>query len=212
MPQPQQLLKAQLQEITWDENQQVSETGQPIAVQFNPETLKVGYANKSAGGDQRGGSAIQFVGQGTTKLSFDLWFDVTAGEPDRPGGGETDVRRMTEKVVNFIRPKDGGEEDKFIPPGVRFLWGTFLFEGVVDSIDESLEFFSESGLPLRAKVSLNLSKQDIQFQFGNQGGNFGNPATPGTTPQQSAREGDTVQDVASRNGRQNDWQDIASAN
>lgn len=212
MPQPQQLLKAQLQEITWDENQQVTESGEPMPVQFNPESLKVGYANKSAGGDQRGGSAIQFVGQGTTKLSFDLWFDVTAGEPDRPASGATDVRRMTEKVVNFIRPKDSGEEDKLIPPGIRFLWGTFLFEGVVDSIDEVLEYFSETGVPLRAKISLSLSKQDIQFKFGNQGGAFGNPATPGTTPQQSAREGDSVQDVAARNGRQNDWQDIASAN
>ena len=35
-------------------------------MQFNPETLTVTYTNQSAGGDQRGGSALQFVGKGTT--------------------------------------------------------------------------------------------------------------------------------------------------
>ena len=212
MPELQQLLKAQLQEISWDENQQVVDAGQPVPVQFNPESLKVGYTNQTAGGDQRGGSAIQFVGQGTTKLSFDLWFDVTAGEPDQPVGGENDVRRLTEKVVAFIRPKSSAEADKFIPPGVRFLWGTFLFEGVVDSINESLEFFSEDGRPLRAKIGLSLSKQDIQFQFGEQAGSFGGGASPQSSPPQAARQGDTVQSVAARSGRQDDWQDIASAN
>ena len=211
MPAPQRLLKAQLQEITWDEDQQVRDAGDPIAVQFNPETLKVNYTNQSAGGGQPGGSAIQYVGQGTTKLSFDLWFDVTAPDPDR--SEEDDVRRLTEKVVGFIRPTATDEEDKFIPPGMRFLWGTFLFEGIVDSINESLEYFSEQGKPLRSKITLSLSKQDIQFQFGSQAGSgLGGDATPGTTPQQPAREGDSVQSVAGREGRQDDWQQIADGN
>jgi hypothetical protein len=209
MPAPQKLLKAQLQEITWDESQQVREVGDPIAVQFNPETLTVAYANQSAGGDQRGGSAIQYVGQGTTKLSFELWYDVTAPSPDQPDGGEDDVRRLTEKVVDFIRPKVADTEDQFIPPGMRFLWGTFLFEGVVDSINESLEYFSEEGKPLRAKIGLSLSKQDIQFQFGSQTGS-GSGGVPGTTPQQSAREGDSVQAIAARDGNQDRWPEIAN--
>ena len=211
MPAPAKLLKAQIQEISWDEAQQVQEEGEPIPVQFNPETLKVAYSNQSAGGDQRGGSAIQFVGQGTTKLSFDLWYDVTAPTPDEPEDGQDDVRRLTEKVVNFIRPKASDEQDKFIPPGMRFLWGTFLFEGVVDSIAESLEYFSERGVPLRAKVSLSLSKQDIQFQFGNQAGS-GAGAVPGTSPAQTAREGDSAQSMAAREGKQDDWQGIANRN
>lgn len=213
MPAPQKLLKAQIQEITWDKSQKVQETGEPIPVQFNPESLKVAYSNQSAGGDQRGGSAIQFVGQGTTKLSLDLWYDVTAPAPDSPEGGEDDVRRLTEKVVNFIRPKPSDKKDKFIPPGMRFLWGTFLFEGIVDSINESLEYFSEQGKPLRAKVSLSLSKQDIQFQFGNQTGpGLGGDSVPGTTPQQSARQDDSVQSIAGRDGQQDNWQQIANNN
>ena len=53
-----------------------------VTVQFNPETLKVTFANQivqgSGAGDQRGSPARQFVGAGTTKLSLQLWFDVTA--------------------------------------------------------------------------------------------------------------------------------------
>ena len=59
MPQPQKLAKALLQEITWNENQEVRELERKVNVQFNPETLKVSYANQSSGGDQRGGSATQ---------------------------------------------------------------------------------------------------------------------------------------------------------
>ncbi|MDX1654723.1 MAG: LysM peptidoglycan-binding domain-containing protein [Candidatus Competibacteraceae bacterium] len=209
MPQPRQLQKAELREIQWDDQQQAQETGRVVKVQFNPESLKVNFSNQSAGGDQRGGSAIQFVGQGTTKLSFDLWFDVTAAGPERQE--QDDVRRLTFEVVKFIQPTPSDQEDKFIPPGIRFLWGTFMFDGIVDSINESLEFFSEDGKPLRAKLSLGLSRQEIQFQFGNQqSGGLG--STPGSRPQQQSREGDSVQSMAARQGRQDDWQSIAQAN
>ncbi len=219
MPEPRTLLKAQLQEITWDENQQVQDAGDPIPVQFNPETLKVSFSNQSAGGDQRGGSAIQFVGRGTTKLTFDLWFDVTAPAPDRPSDPDNesetadDVRKLTKRIVDFITPRESDQRDKFVPPGVRFLWGTFLFEGVMDSVNETLEYFSEEGKPLRASVSVSLSKQEIQFQFGNQQApGLGSAAMPGTTAQQRAREGDSVQSIAAREGRPDDWQEIANRN
>lgn len=216
MPEPQTLLKAQLQPITWDEQQTVSETGDPIAVQFNPESLKVAYSNKSAGGDQRGGSAVQFVGSGTTKLSLDLWFDVTAPAPDRPnvdGEEVDDVRRLTQRVVTFIQPEPSDEDDKFIPPGMRFLWGTFLFEGIVDSINEELQFFSERGKPLRAKISLAMSKQEISFQFGDQGSpGLGSTPPAASQPAAPVRDGDSVQEAAGREGRQDDWQDIARQN
>lgn len=211
MPQPQQLLHAELREITWDDNQEAQETGRVVPVQFNPETLSVAFSNKSAGGDQRGGSAIQFVGQGETKLNFEIYFDVTA--PDPNDAKETDVRKLTEKVIKFIQPEPSGEEDKFVPPGVRFIWGTFLFDGIVDSIDESLEFFSPEGKPLRAKIAINISKQEIQFQFGQQAspGLGGDPA-PGTQPLSTAGDGDSMQGMLGKDGKQDQWQAVANAN
>ena len=54
-------------------------------VQFNPESLKVSFANQlvqpAGAGDQTGPPARQFVGAGTTKLALTLWFDVTSLPP-----------------------------------------------------------------------------------------------------------------------------------
>ena len=214
MPRPERLEKAELQEITWDEDGTVRE-GDPartVTVQFNPETLTVTYTNQNAGGDQRGGSALQFVGKGTTKLALELWFDVTERLADGSREPSGDVRKLTEKVNYFIKPhKAPGQDDKWIPPGVRFLWGTFLFEGVVDSITERLEYFSPEGKPLRANVSLSISSQDIQFQFGQARPTADGGAGPDTRPQQVAREGESLQQMAAAAGH-DDWRSVAEAN
>lgn len=216
MPQPAQLTRAEFREIKWDENRQVSETGKKVSVQFNPQTLKVTFSNQLTGGDQGGGAAKQFVGKGSTKFSLELWFDVTIpwnGKGEDPKG---DVRNLTKEVVYFITPQPEG--DKFLPPGLRFVWGTFLFDGIVESMDESLEFFSEEGKPLRSKMTLGVSQQEIQFQFNEP--SAGAPAAagtngsaqPGTQPMEQARDGDTVQNMAARSGRTDDWKSIAEAN
>jgi Contractile injection system tube protein len=85
MATPGRLVKAQLTEITWDENDHVQTVGDPFDVQFNPETLSVTYSNQKSGGNQRGGAALQFVGQGQTKLSVQLWYDVTQPLPGNTG-------------------------------------------------------------------------------------------------------------------------------
>jgi hypothetical protein len=209
MPEPRSLTKAELREITWSEDQQIILLPKPpVAVQFNPESLKVTLSNQKAGGDQRGGSATQYVGQGTSKLSFELWFDVTAAEPDNQT--LNDVRELTKKVAHFIKPKKEG--DKHIAPGVRFAWGTFWFDGTMDSLNETLEFFSSDGRPLRAQLSISLSQQEIQFNIGRQSSPNLGTTPPGTRPQRPTREGDTVQGIAGENGRQDQWQDDARRN
>jgi len=181
-------------------------------VQFNPETLTVTYTNQSAGGDQRGGAAIQFVGKGTTKLALELWFDVTEPLPDGSREPSGDVRKLTEKVNHFIKPKPAeGEEDKWIPPGVRFLWGTFLFEGIVDSITERLEYFSADGKPLRANVSLSLSSQEIQFQFGRARPSATGRPGPDTRALTPAQGGEPLQQMVAKTGS-SDWRSVAEAN
>ncbi len=218
MPEPANVAKAEIREISWDANQQANEINpdRTVTVQFNPESLKVNFSNQSAGGDQRGGSAVQFVGAGTTKLSLELWFDVTAPLADGSMQEDGDVRRLTEKVAYFITPVEvsgNGNEKKWRPPGVRFIWGSFKFDGIMDSLNESLEFFSEHGKPMRASVSISLSQQQIQFQFGEQNApGLSSVNTPGTQPQQPVNEGDSVQDIAARAGRPQDWKNIAAAN
>jgi hypothetical protein len=202
--------KARLVEVEWkgDKANDV-QNDKALTVQFNPASLKLSFANKSAGGDQAGGNSKQHVGSGTTKMTVELLFDTT-----KDG---SDVRKQTEKVAYFIKPKD---KKKPAPPGIGFYWGTFIFRGVVESMDETIDYFSAEGVPLRATIGLSLSQQDIKFDFGKPGpsaqdtGAGGGSAanSPGQTPMEPARPGDSVQSMAGRNGNSSDWKSVAAAN
>lgn len=203
------LAKAQLIELDQDFKKE-KDGGQKVEVQFNPESLKLTYANQIVqpqGGDQASGNAgRQFVGAGTTKLSLQLWFDVAAMQKDPVD----DVRRLTQKVVYFMMPQ-ASESDagKLVPPGLRFAWGSFLFDGMVEGMEETIEFFSPDGKPLRASITLNLSQQKIlkaKFE-----GDGKVPSLPGHKPLTSAKDGDSLQNMAAKNGKGN-WQSIAAAN
>jgi hypothetical protein len=215
------LARAELRELNREMTEELS-GGKVVKVQFNPETLKVSFANQlvqpSGGGDRSGTPTRQFVGAGTTKLSMQLWFDVTAPQPDEQQ--HRDVRRLTQEVAYFITPKreegEGGETH-FVPPSARFLWGSFQFDGLFDSLEETIEFFSPDGRPLRASVSLAMSQQKITvFQFGKvadaAAGGGRTPRTPGTRPLAAAHAGATLQGLAEERGQGANWQSIASAN
>lgn len=205
MPEQTQLVRAQLREVRLADDQRPTELAEPrmdVTVQFNPETLKVSYSNSFEGGGE-GGAALQFVTKSTTKLSVELWFDATTLP------GVQDVRTLTGKVNHFMRrKKDQREEQKWAPPGVRLHWGSFLFDGVMESMEETLEFFSPEGRPLRARVAIALSNQEIPEDLRD-------PATPsgapgvGTEPQAAVTEGDTLQDVVGRSGDPRDWRPVA---
>ncbi|NTU86269.1 MAG: peptidoglycan-binding protein, partial [Chloroflexales bacterium] len=167
------LTKAELRQLDADFKQEINEE-KWTKVQFNPETLKVSFANQiatpSGAGDQRGTPSRQFVGAGTTKLSVQLWFDVSAPQPQGQPAVD-DVRKLTQKVAYYITPVETKDRPpKYVPPAVRFLWGTFQFDGIMESLEESLEFFSPDGRPLRASMTLSLSQQRITtFAFGKAG-------------------------------------------
>jgi hypothetical protein len=218
MPEPVKLEKAELRQMDVAFENEIN-PDKNVKVQFNPESLKVAFANQiqqpqGGAGDQRGTPAKQFVGAGTTKLTLQIWFDVTAELTDEShkenGQPVNDVRKLTQKVAYFITPKKEG--DKYIPPAVRFLWGTFKFDGLMESLEENLEFFSPDGRPLRANMTLNLSQQQItEFKFEpSKGGNT--PKTPGTKPMTSVPQGSNMQQLAANQGKGDNWQSVATAN
>src|SRR3954466_248886 len=104
------LAKATLTELD-EKFEDPKSDGQAVEVQFNPETLKVTFANQLVqpqGGDQAAGNTgRQFVGAGTTKLALTLWFDV-ASMTENP---VDDVRRLTQNVIFFMTPT-GHKKDK----------------------------------------------------------------------------------------------------
>jgi hypothetical protein len=203
------LAKAQLVELKQDFSDEKS-GGQKVDVQFNPETLKVTFANQieqPKGGDQSSGTAgRQFVASSSTKLALALWFDVTAMEED----AVDDVRRLTQKVIYFMKPQPSDSDPKKnVPPGVSFRWGSFKFDGVVEGLEETLEFFSADGLPLRSNITLTLGQQAFLFTEYKTDGKV--PNTPGQKPLHAARQNQSVQSAAAAAGK-NGWQGIASAN
>jgi hypothetical protein len=227
MPEPLELAKAKLIELKPDFSYDPS-YGKRATVQFNPDSLKVSFANQIAtaeGGSQKGTAGQLHVGVGTTKMGLQLWFDLT-----RLTEGATptdDVRDLTKEVTFFITPKKqtSGKETKYIPPAVRFQWGTFTFDGIMESLEETLDYWSHDGKPLRATVSLSLSQQKIEaFELGARNAGkaqeissllslMGGPTAGravGTTPMSQATAGTTLQSLA--DGAGTDWQSIAAAN
>lgn len=231
------LEKAKLSAIKWSESGAVQEADKPysMTVQFNPASLKVSYSNQVQTNGNNNNSAMQYVGKGDSKLAVELIFDISGV------GGEQyrDVRQMTGQVAHFLRttpveadqaagspppasPSSTGssgsqtqEQQRFKVPGLRFQWGTFLFEGILVSMDETLELWSEDGRPLRAAVSLNLSQPGIYFEFNKNTDATDSPkGTPqaGIIPLTPSPQGATIQGMVGSAGIKTDWKVIAAAN
>ncbi|HEX8409380.1 MAG TPA: peptidoglycan-binding protein [Thermoanaerobaculia bacterium] len=228
MPDPMKVAKAELCELDAKFDKKIN-PDKATKVQFNPDSLKVAFANQiqqpQGGGDQSGSQAQQFVGAGSTKLTAMLWFDVTHSLGELPD--VMDVRALTQRVAYFITPKGEPANDpkKYLPPAVRFSWGTFQFDGIMEGLEETLELFSAEGRPLRASVAITITQQKITtfaFNEAAQPPGFtrrnGGPA--GTQPQTQAPQNSSVQSLASDDSASGvagdtggrDWQSVAAAN
>jgi hypothetical protein len=201
------LAKAKLYEVKWNpkEPKPTKLNGRnDIEVQFNPQTLKLTYSNENKSANQPGGSASQFVGAGTTKLAVELLFDTSQTGQD--------VRIYSIKVKNFIQPsRQADQKNKRVPPAVSFEWGTFKFAGVVDSLQESLDYFSEDGRPLRSTIQLGISGL-VAFSDVSEPAVAPAAGQPGITQLSPAPAGKSVAQMAGQNGNSGDWKSIAAAN
>lgn len=132
-------------------------SAEALPVQFNPASLQVEISN-SVTPQSGDGSSQQVSTTSSAKLDLTLLFDTS-------GSGE-DVRSKTRPIRACVRAPVTGDSEAasdasaaFVPPTVRFEWGTFLFIGVADNFRETLDFFSGDGVPLRAEVVLALKEQ-----------------------------------------------------
>jgi hypothetical protein len=160
-----------------------------VDVQFNPTTLKVSLSNTLKENQRNGNSrSSQFVDKSSSSLTVELIFDTTyieaaPTEQAQSGSGNTanntgnsnnasnnaiqqgsDVRDQTKKIAErFIKPIGSGSRLR-APKRCLFQWGSFEFVGLVESYEETLDFFSKEGRPLRATVSLKLKEDRYQFR------------------------------------------------
>jgi len=210
-----------------------------VDVQFNPQSLRINHrttgtpaTNMRTEQSEKTSAPAQQTGN-TSSLTVELLFDTTTSG--------NDVRKITLKIADhMIRPDvkaQGSNQSAPESPIVRFSWGTFLFIGTIQSMDETLDFFSEAGVPLRATV--NLSMNEVSADRGDpgaftSGGAIGFSASAGfsagasagfsagaslnagiavgTTPLTLSQSGDTLQGLAGRAGVDASWKAIATAN
>jgi hypothetical protein len=156
------LQKAQL--IPLDPVNHRALTEKAITVHFNPESLKLSYTvttKADTGSKNSSESSAQQASSSSSQLAVDLVFDTTDLFEAQQDGADVRTQITSKIVAAFVAPPapDGAASGKPIPANpCLFLWGTFQFTGVVKSYNETLEFFSASGVPLRAAVSITLDE------------------------------------------------------
>ena len=214
--------------------------GTSVEVQFNPQSLQVTYRSSGPDGSQQ--TEKKAPTQGTTKqptgnvteISMDLLFDTTQTGKD--------VRDTTIKIADMLQAGIRSGQQFADVPLVLFHWGTFIFKGNVTSVSETIDFFSEQGVPLRSTVKLSMTEvKDLRgnpavFVGSGGGAGIGLAASAGvsaglsagvgfsasaslsagvdigTTPLTLAQAGDSLQALAGRAGVSASWKGIAAAN
>lgn len=129
-----------------------------VGCHFNPATITVNKEISYNEQPQTGSSVpnTEFsTGRGKS-IKLDLWFDST--------DTGLNIRLVTEKLWKFARVDPANKRtttgtSKAYPPDVTFTWNSFSLTGVVKSMSHSYVFFSESGAPLRCKVTLEIQER-----------------------------------------------------
>src|SRR5262245_2394304 len=121
-----------------------------MTVLFNPASLKVSLTNKlqdeeSGSSGTGGGQPRQATRVTTTKLETELLFDSTQSA--------SDVRDYT-AYIKYLGTAPEGDHPR--PPNVEFRWGRFKYVGVIESLNETLDFWSFEGVPLRSTMQLTM--------------------------------------------------------
>lgn len=96
---------------------------------------------------------ITKVGQQTVKLN-ELIFDAYEVQ-----GG--DIKTEMTHLLQLMEPVRVGESDnpaKADARKLRFQWGSFAFECYIESITQNMILFTSAGVPVRAKVSIDLTE------------------------------------------------------
>ena len=113
-----------------------------MTVQFNPATLRIALTNQFGEAD-----AHSHARKTTAKLDVELIFDTT-------DTGQSVYRHLNElTAMTRATPPSGGSgggnnanSENFSVPIIEFRWRSKLFEGVVESLTQTIEYWSHDGV------------------------------------------------------------------
>jgi len=155
----------------------VGENNKSIEVMFNPPSLKIASFNqytdpKSTSVDKTSISPPQFIRTNPDILTVDLFFDTTREKTSvsekvnpilalaKSPGEET---KKTNKTVNGKVEIEESTVNKK-PPKLTFAWGGFLFPCIIESIDQTYDYFDSQGQALRAMLSIKFRRCELDEQ------------------------------------------------
>jgi nucleoid-associated protein YgaU len=139
-----------------------------VQVMYNPKEFTIDASTQFQRSAMPGLQTpiTQFVSGQTQTLSLDLFFDTYEDK--------TDVRLHTAQVTNLLKI----DSDIHAPPVCRFEWGVPLslekgvfFQGVFDKVTQKFTMFLDSGMPVRATLSVSISEyrsieeQTVRIKF-----------------------------------------------
>lgn len=142
--------------------------GDPVPAQFNPASLRITTTNQFDDG-----SPNQVSKPTSFKLDAELLFDTTETG--------TDVHRIT-RAIRYAAiatgegatPAASGSQSQSADPTahnshlelVVLTWGTHIYQGYVESLNETLDYFSSDGVPLRSTLQISLKGTTTGFLTG----------------------------------------------
>jgi hypothetical protein len=187
-----------------------TEPGGHLPCMFNPAELALRRNNGWAANPMpgKGVPTVRYTGASSGHLHLNLFFDTTAeGQP---------VTRYTSKLLKLMEVDSSlagssEETNNTRPPWVVFHWGDLhSFKSVISSLELTFEYFSSTGLPLRARVDLILTQYERDLAFGPQNPTSG---TPRPHRVHRVQPGETLDRIAAMHyGDPTRWRGIAEGN
>ena len=121
--------------------------GASFKCQFNPSTLRTTYTNQFGEDPPQGHARVT-----TAKLDVELIFDHT----DTGASVYGDLLGL-EALTRSSAQKDKDKPDGKVPV-VEFHWQIKIFEGVIESLTHTIDYWSHDGVPLRATVQISIKE------------------------------------------------------
>lgn len=123
--------------------------GAVLPVQFNPTELSDGYKSqfKNQSTSEDGGK--HYVQTTRDNFTVKLYYDAS----DATTPILRNVLKQTLPLKLLTTPTILYPDVK-VPPICTFIWGTFIYRGLIQSYKENFSYFTPEGFPMRAEVSL----------------------------------------------------------
>ncbi len=188
-----------------------TEKNEKIECMFNPAKFSFSMSNRWQAEPVPGSNSpsMRYAGGESGKFSLSLVFDTT-----KTG---TTVTAHTNQLLKLMEVDTSlsdydAQRNSGRPPWVTFHWGTELhtFKAIITSLDVSLTYFSNEGLPLRANVDASFEQYEPDANWVRQNPTSGTP-TPHRTHVVSP--GETLDRISAQYyGDASRWRAIAGAN